>query len=147
MPALFYHLTRSLPDDLIRTLLTRALAQGWRVMVRGTDEVALARLDTRLWVEPADSFLPHGREGDHPVLIGMGAATNGAQGVILVDGAVATADEAKGLQRLWVVFDGGDAAAVAGARELWKGLTGAGVDAEYWSEETGKWVKTAERKG
>ena len=147
MSALFYHLTRSTQEDLIRTLLTRALAQGWRVMVRGTDEVALDRLDTRLWTVPEDSFVPHGRVGDHPVLIGMGAATNGAQGVILVDGAVAEAEEALALQRLWVVFDGGDEAAVAGARSLWKGLTGDGVDAEYWSEDTGKWVKTAEKKG
>ena len=147
MPALFYHLTRSTQEDLIRTLLTRALVQGWRVMVRGTDEVALDRLDTRLWTVPDDSFLPHGRVGDHPVLIGMGAATNAARGMILVDGAVASVDEAKGLERLWVVFDGGDDAAVAGARTLWKGLTGDGVDAEYWSEDTGKWVKTAEKKG
>lgn len=147
MPALFYHLTRSTQEDLIRTLLTRALAQGWRVMVRGTDEVALDRLDTRLWTVPEDSFVPHGRVGDHPVLIGMGAATNGAQGVILVDGAVAEAEEALALQRLWVVFDGGDEAAVAGARSLWKALTADGVDAEYWSEDTGKWVKTAEKKG
>jgi DNA polymerase III subunit chi len=114
--------------------------------VRGTDEVALDRLDTRLWTVPEDSFLPHGRVGDHPVLIGIGAATNRAQGIILVDGAVATADEAKALQRLWVVFDGGDDAAVAGARALWKALTGDGVDAEYWSEESGKWVRTAEKK-
>jgi DNA polymerase III subunit chi len=150
MPALFYHLTRSTQEDLIRTILTRALAQGWRVMVRGTDDAALARLDTRLWTVPEDGFLPHGVAGgphdaDQPVLLGQGATVNAAQGVILIDGAVATADEAKALTRLWVVFDGADDAAVTQARGLWRGLTDAGVAAEYWSEDSGKWAKTAEK--
>jgi DNA polymerase III subunit chi len=148
MPALFYHLTRSTEADLIHTLLTRALAQGWRVMVRGTDEANLARLDTRLWTVPEDGFLPHGRAGgphdaDQPVLLGQGAAVNGATGIILIDGATATPDEATALQRLWVVFDGADDAAVSRARSLWKALTEAGVPAEYWSEDSGKWAKTA----
>jgi DNA polymerase III subunit chi len=45
-----------------------------------------------------------------------------------------------------VLFDGADEAAVQGARALWRQLTDAGVDAEYWSEDSGKWAKTAERK-
>ncbi len=151
MPALFYHLTRSTQDDLIHTLLTRARAQGWRVMVRGTDGAALARLDTRLWTVPEDGFLPHGLQGgahdtDQPVLLGQGAAVNAAQGVILIDAATATPDEALALQRLWVVFNGADDAAVTHARALWRSLTDGGVDAEYWSEDSGKWMKTAEKK-
>jgi DNA polymerase III subunit chi len=151
MPALFYHLTRSTPDDLIRTILTRARAQDWRVMVRGTDDAALARLDTRLWTTPEDSFLPHGLAGgphdaDQPVLLGQGAAVNAAQGVILIDGAVATPEEANALTRLWVVFNGADDAAVTHARSLWRTLSEGGVDAEYWSEDSGKWAKTAEKK-
>ncbi len=151
MPALFYHLTRSTQDDLIRTILTRARAQDWRVMVRGTDDAALARLDTRLWTVPEDSFLPHGLAGgphdaDQPVLLGQGAAVNAAQGVILIDGATASVDEALALTRLWVVFDGADDAALAEARNQWRSLTTGGVPAEYWSEDSGKWAKTAEKK-
>jgi DNA polymerase III subunit chi len=151
MPALFYHLTRSTEESLIRMLITRAMAQGWRIMLRGTDAAALQRLDTVLWTEPKDSFLPHGMDGgpqdaDQPVLLGMGAAANSPQGVILTGGAVATVDEAKRLQRLWVLFDGADDAAVRGARGLWRQLTDGGVDAEYWSEDSGKWAKTAEKK-
>ncbi len=152
MPALFYHLTRSAEDDLIRTLLTRALAQGWRVMVRGTDDATLARLDTRLWAVPEDGFLPHGLAGgahdaDQPVLLGQGDAVNAAEGIILTDGATATVDEARSLSRLWVVFNGADDAAVTQARTLWRTLTDAGVPAEYWSEDSGKWAKTAEKQG
>jgi DNA polymerase III subunit chi len=151
MPALFYHLTRSTDEDLIRILVGRAMGQGWRVMLRGTDDAALARLDARLWTHPPESFLPHGMEGglhdaDQPLLIGKGAAANAAHGVILTGGALADAAEAKRLERLWVLFDGADDAAVSGARGLWKQLTEAGVDAEYWSEDSGKWAKTAEKK-
>lgn len=151
MPALFYHLTRSTEEDLIRLLITRAMAQGWRVMLRGTDDAALRRIDARLWTEGEASFLPHGMEGgahdaDQPVLIGRGAAANAAQGVILTGGALSDAAEAKGLARLWVLFDGADEAAVSGARALWRQLTDDGTDAEYWSEDSGKWMKTAEKK-
>jgi DNA polymerase III subunit chi len=145
VPALFYHLTRSTQDDLIRTLLTRALAQGWRVMVRGTEEAALARLDTQLWTVPEDSFLPHGRTGDQPVLIGMGDAANGAQAVILVDGADLRPGEADALARIWVIFDGADEAAVAKARQQWSVWTQAGLSAQYWAEDSGKWQMKTER--
>ena len=151
MPALFYHLTRSTEEDLIRTLITRAREKGWRVMLRGTDDAALRRLDTRLWLEPEGSFLPHGMDGgphdaDQPVLLGKGPAANTAQGVILIAGAVADVAEALALQRLWVLFDGADDTAVIAARSLWRQLTEGGVDAEYWSEDSGKWAKTAEKK-
>jgi DNA polymerase III subunit chi len=151
MPALFYHLIRSTEEELVRMLIERSIKQGWRVMLRGTDDTALRRTDTRLWVEDGSSFLPHGMEGgphdaDQPVLIGKGKAANAAQGVILTGGAVADVDEAKGLERLWVLFDGADEAAVQGARALWRQLTDAGIDAEYWSEDSGKWVRTAEKK-
>lgn len=151
MPALFYHLTRSTEEDLIRTLLTRALGTGWRVMLRGTDEATLRRLDARLWSDPDDSFLPHALAGgphdaDQPVLLGQGPALNAAQGVILIGGALADVPEALSLQRLWVIFDGADDAALAQARALWRTLTAGGVDAEYWSEDSGKWTRTAEKK-
>lgn len=150
MPALFYHLTRSTDEALLRQILPRALAQDWRVFVRGTDPAALARLDAALWAEPADGFLPHGLAGGpqdarQPVLIGTGTPANGASAMVLVQGAVATAAEAAGLQRLWVVFDGADDAAVSGARALWRDLAAGGIGLEYWTETDGRWQKSAER--
>ena len=38
---MFYHLTRSSVDEAVSMLLPRALAQGWRVMLRAA-EAALA---------------------------------------------------------------------------------------------------------
>ncbi|MBU9696239.1 DNA polymerase III subunit chi [Rhodobacteraceae bacterium HSP-20] len=147
---MFYHLTRSSVEETLMTILPRALSQGWRVMLRGTDPAALDRLDARLWLAEDHPFLPHGLEGGphdahQPVLIGRGPITNGAQGLFLIDGAATTPDEARPLDRVWLLFDGGDGAQLADARAKWKSLTEAGLPAQYWSEESGRWEKKAER--
>ncbi|MGL6210578.1 MAG: DNA polymerase III subunit chi [Paracoccaceae bacterium] len=147
---MFYHLTRSGPAATLQVLLPRAMAAGWRVMIRGGDIAALEQLDQQLWLEPEDGFLPHGLQGgpydaDQPVLLGQGAAMNGAQAVVLIDGAEIAADEARGLERVWAIFDGADEDAVAQARGLWTRLVAGGVSAQYWSEETGRWEKKAEK--
>jgi DNA polymerase III subunit chi len=149
---MFYHLTRSTPAQTLLALVNRAVGQGWRVMVRGTEPGALERLDTQFWLEPDDGFLPHGLQGgpqdaDQPVLIGQGAAVNGAQALALIDGAEAMADELAAMQRIWVLFDGADEARLQAARVQWKALSTAGVAAQYWSEDSGRWEKKAETTG
>lgn len=148
--AVFYHLIHAGIDDTLRMILSRAVAQGWRVFLRGTDAKALARLDEHLWLGPEDGFMAHGLAGGahdaaQPVLLGQGAIGNAAQGLVLVDGADVSAEEAAPLERVWVLFDGADAAQVNGARGLWTRLTGAGMAAQYWSDEGGSWVKKTER--
>lgn len=147
---MFYHLTRSTPQETMATILPRALSAGWKVMLRGTDLEALKALDAALWLHPDDSFLPHGLAGgaqdaDQPILLGQGAIGNAAEGLMLVDGAETTPSEAAPLQRVWVLFDGADEAALAGARRLWTTLTSAGLAAQYWSEESGRWEKKTEK--
>ena len=147
---IFYHLTQSSAETTARTVLDRALGQGWRIMIRGKDEAALRRLDERLWLMPEDSFVPHGLQGgsqdaDQPVLLGMGAITNGAQALMLIDGAEADEGEVRSLERVWILFDGGNQEQLAKARGQWKRITDAGLAAQYWSEETGRWEKKAEK--
>ncbi len=147
---MFYHLTRSGPEEVLALILPRALAAGWRVMLRSPDAARRDRLDARLWLEPEEDFLPHGVEGgpfdaEQPVLIGQGAAVNGSQGVVLLDGAEPLAGE-EAMERLWVLFDGNDETALQAARGMWTRLTGLGMAAQYWSEETGRWVMKTERK-
>lgn len=147
--AMFYHLTRSSPAETLAALLPRARAQGWRVMIRSPNRAVLERLDTALWTDPPDSFLPHGIEGgpqdaDQPVLLGLGAAVNGAKGLFLLDGADVSVAEIQPMERVWLLFDGGDGAAVQAARVKWKTLTAVGIPAQYWSEESGRWQKKAD---
>jgi DNA polymerase-3 subunit chi len=147
---MFYHLIQSAPADTLAVNAPRALAQGWRVMVRGTDPAALDQLDAALWLKGGDeSFLPHGLEGgphdaDQPVLLGQGGPVNGAKVLALVDGAGATDAEILAMERVWVLFDGNDTGRLEAARAQWKAMTTAGHAAQYWSEESGRWEKKAE---
>lgn len=143
--AYFYHLTRHPLEVTLRSLLEKSLQAGWRVAVRGQDKARMAWLDDRLWL--GEGFLPHGlaggpRDADQPVLLTTGADV--ADCLMVIDGAEATAEECGTAERVCVLFDGNDDSAVEAARAQWKALTGAGVAAQYWSEESGRWEKKAE---
>jgi DNA polymerase-3 subunit chi len=147
----FYHLTRSAQDVALARLLQSALGRGWRVVVRGTDRGRLEWLDERLWLSPEDGFLPHGLEGgpydaDQPVLLtDSHTLPDGVVCLMAIEGAAVTAEEAAGVQRVCILFDGADAAAVDLARGQWRALTGAGLGAQYWAEQGGRWEKKQER--
>ena len=148
--AYFYHLTREPLDTALPQLLSRALAAGWRVVVKGPDAARMDWLDEKLWLGPEDDFMPHGRSGgphdaDQPVLLTTGeGAANDPVCVMTVDGAGIDAEDVQRLERVCVLFDGNDPEAVDVARAQWKALTGAGCSAQYWSEESGRWEKKAE---
>jgi DNA polymerase-3 subunit chi len=149
--AMFYHLTRAPVEATLPMLLTKSLEAGWRVLVRGRDAGLIERLDARLWVEPADGFLPHGVEGgphdaDQPVLLSVSgspatAAPNAPDCLITLDCAPLDVAEAQALARVCILFDAGDEAAMELARAQWRALTAAGVPAQYWSDNSGAWRK------
>lgn len=151
--AYFYHLTRSAADTTVQALLGKSLAAGWRVVVRGQSDAMLARLDDLLWLRPDDGFLPHGRAGgdddaEQSVLLTKTAEIpNKAACVISVEGAEVSAEDVQALERVCILFDGQDEAALNHARGQWKALTAAGCAAQYWSEESGKWKMMSESTG
>lgn len=147
--AYFYHLTRRPLEDTLTMLLGKSLQAGWRVAVRGPDAARLGWLDEKLWLGADEGFLPHGMAGgpydaDQPVLLTTGSAPNGATCVMSIDGAEVSAEEVAALDRVCVLFDGNDPAALDVARAQWKALKDAGAAAQYWSEESGRWEKKAE---
>lgn len=144
--ALFYHLTRSRAEQLLPVLIGKSLQAGWRVELRGTDPTRMQRLDDHLW--RGDGFLPHGLAGGahdprQPVLLTVAgqAAANTPSCLMALDGVQVDPAECADLERCCIIFDGGDQAATARARDQWKALTGAGLTAEYWSEESGRWER------
>lgn len=144
--ALFYHLTRSPAESLLPVLIGKSLAAGWQVEVRGTDATRMERLDLHLW--GGDGFLPHGLAGGphdarQPVLLTLAGqeAANSPACLMALDGAEVAPAECQTLERACIIFDGGDATATARARDQWRVLTSAGVAAEYWSEESGRWER------
>ncbi len=151
MPALFYQLTRSTLEQTAETILGRALKQGWRVTLRGSDAGVLSRLDAALWTGDEAGFLPHGLAGgphdaDQPVLLTTGPGLpNAPQALMAIGGAAVEPGEVAALSRVWILFDGVDPVSLAAARTQWRELTAAGASAQYWSEEGGGWEKKAER--
>ena len=51
------------------------------------------------------------------------------------------------MERACILFDGNDPAALDLARGQWKGLSEAGCEAQYWSEESGRWQMKAQTGG
>jgi DNA polymerase-3 subunit chi len=152
--AYFYHLTEQPLEVTLPVLIAKAREAGWVVELRGRDARQLDRLDELLWTGADDSFLPHGRAGGahdalQPVLLcseGQKAA-NTPSCVMAFDGAGVSAEECGALERVCILFDGQDQAAVQQARDQWRELTAAGVPAQYWAQEGGRWTKKAEAGG
>jgi DNA polymerase-3 subunit chi len=151
--AYFYHLTDSPLETALPMLVERALANGWRVVVRGVEPARLDWLDERLWLAPPDGFLPHGRAGgphdaDQPVLLTSGPdLPNGAACLMAVDGAALAEGDLAAVQRVCILFDGNDPAAVDRARGQWKEIVATGARAKYWAEADGRWSMKAESAG
>lgn len=144
--ALFYHLTGSPAESLLQVLIGKSLQAGWRVELRGTDRARMERLDQYLW--QGDGFLPHGMAGGphdarQPVLITLPsqAAANAPACLLALDGAEVAPAEVQALQRACIIFDGAHAPAVEQARAQWRALGAAGVTAEYWADEGGRWQR------
>jgi DNA polymerase-3 subunit chi len=146
---LFYHLQNRPLEQVLPALLEKSLERGWRVVVQGASDERIEALDAHLWTYREDSFLPHGTFRDsetaaQPILLTVKDDNpNGATVRFLIDGAAMPKDAAT-YQRLVLMFDGGDADAVAAARERWREVKAAGFDATYWQpDENGSWQRKA----
>src|SRR6188472_3198526 len=126
----FYHLERRTLEEVLPTLLEMSLKRGWRAAVQAASEERVEALDTLLWTYREESFLPHGTKRDgnpaqQPVYLTMLEENpNGATVRFLVDGA--EIPDLTAYARIVYMFEGRDAAAVARAREQWKGAKAAG---------------------
>ncbi len=144
----FYQLASRPLDAVLPRLLDKAVAAGFRTIVRSTDTILLARLDAALWTYDAASFLPHAVDGPfaavQPVLL---TATpddaNAADLIAIVDGAVP--GDLSPYRRALYIFDGGDHAALDRARGHWRALKARDdVTPIYWREgDDGRWEKAA----
>ena len=142
----FYQLASKPVDAVLPRLLEKAVAAGFRVVVRSRDGDQLARLDTALWSFDAASFIPHAIDGPdaarQPVLLTSGEeAPNGAKLAAVIDGRLP--GDLANFARILYLFDGADAEALALARRHWKALAGRDdVTPIYWREgEGGGWEK------
>lgn len=147
----FYHLERSNLEGALAKLLEKAVAGGYKSVVKAGSEERVEALNAALWTYEQGSFLPHGsaRDGngpDQPVWLTTGD-DNPATGddnpaaatvLFLTDGAETRA--IAGFERCLELFDGRDEAALARARAHWKEYKEAGHELTYWrQDEKGAW--------
>ncbi len=144
----FYHLERTPLDQVLPGLLEKSLARNWRVLISSPDHERIKWLDEWLWTWREDSFLPHGtadtpRAHLQPVLLSADVHNeNDAKIAILLDGA--DPDKFEGYERVILIFDGADEAAVQQARGLWKRSKAKGQTVLYWKQnESGVWKNMA----
>ena len=140
----FYHLTRTGPDAALPALLGRTLAAGARAVVRVRDAARVAALDTALWAATDPDWLPHGtaRTGHatlQPIWItDTDECPNGARYLFLLDETeTALAD----WERVFDLFNGNDANALAMARLRWTAAKAAGHTLTYWQQTDRGWAK------
>jgi DNA polymerase-3 subunit chi len=141
----FYHLTRTALEAALPRLLGRVLEGGGRAVVRVPDPARLAALDTALWLSDNPDWLPHGHAGTgdadlQPIWLTTGTDTpNGARFLFLTDGADTAGQE--GFARVFDLFDGNDADAVAAARLRWKAAKDLGLGPAYWRQTESGWTR------
>lgn len=143
----FYHIEQGSLDAAIAPLIEKCLDRKWRVVVVGHEET-VERLDRALWTWKDQSFIPHGRArsdaANQPVLLSTEAVpANGAKVAVLLDGSDADADQ---FERVMVVFDGGDEASRAKARQQFRTALDAGVPARYFQQDKAGWAEKTPAK-
>ncbi|MEL6212476.1 MAG: DNA polymerase III subunit chi [Pseudomonadota bacterium] len=147
---LFYHLERARLDAVLPDLLEKTLAKGWKALVRTREASEVKALDEMLWTWRDDSFLPHGA-GDpedasaarQPIWLTDGDDhPNAGNIVFFVNGARAPVEALAGFDRVVTIFNGRNDNDVADARDFWKAVKAAGLDATYWKQsDGGRWEK------
>ncbi|HEY8964198.1 MAG TPA: DNA polymerase III subunit chi [Alphaproteobacteria bacterium] len=143
----FYHLQRTSEDRAIPQIAHKAYQSGKRVIIKGTSDEQVEKLNGVLWTFSADIFLPHGSaedkfEAQQPVYLTAGNDNpNGAKIIITTPGC--TVENPGAFDLCCEMLDGKNDAQIAGARTRWKDYKDKGFDVSYWQETEKGWEKKA----
>ncbi|HQT45745.1 MAG: DNA polymerase III subunit chi [Acidocella sp. 20-63-7] len=137
----FYHLTRSDIADALPALLGRSLALGERSVVVCPDPARVAALDAALWRCASPDWLAHGTSATphpewQPVFLTTEDVNPAGAGFLFRIGGAQV--ELSAYRRVFDLFDGNNAQALAAARVRWREAKEAGHELTYWKQgETG----------
>jgi DNA polymerase-3 subunit chi len=141
----FYHLLTMPLERALPRLLELGLKAGFRIVVLAGSPERVEHLDAALWSYDDASFLPHGSRRDgrperQPIWLTESEENpNQADMLVLTDGAGST--RLAEYRRCLDLFDGSDEAALAAARERWRGAKEAGHALTYWQQTATGWAK------
>ncbi len=146
----FYHLQRQHQNDVMPSILSKALERGFRVVVKMPNEMELKKINDYLWTFRPDSFLAHGsaKEGNperQPVwLTCEDDIPNKANLLIIAQGTAPPPTLPEGIELCCEMIDGNSPESVKNAREHWKSYKSSGYEVTYWQQdERGAWNKKA----
>ena len=144
----FYHMEKSTLEQTLPTLLSKACAQGHKIIIKTQNTASSEALNGYLWTYTPDSFLPHGTSKDgfsqnQPIYITDNDENpNNANVLILIDGV--QDDNLESYDLCCEMLNGNDGESVQAARQRWKGYKEKGYDITYWQQdERGAWQKKA----
>lgn len=141
----FYHLERQSLEQVLPGLITKALENGRRVMIRTATEAQAETLSEHLWTHDPASFIPHGTLKDghsarQPVVL-TAAPENVNSSTMLVLTHGVQAGDLEAFTLCCIMLDGRDPAAVANARSQWTDYKSAGHAVTYWQQGEKGWQK------
>ena len=143
---LFYHLQRQSLEAVLPQLLEKTLERDWSAVIQLGEAGDISSIDEHLWTYRDDSFLPHACELDgdmsvQPIYLTCGNENpNNANVRFFVFGAEPV--DIDGYERIVILFDGQDKAAVSQSRHFWKNLKNKGANLTYWQQsDDGRWEK------
>lgn len=146
MDILFYHLTQSTLEDILPSLVERALVRFGKVTIQCVGKEKRDIIDTRLWVYADEAFIGHGTEDDQypnfqPVFLTTGQENpNDSKIRFLIEGAVCSNIDV--YQRLVVIFDGCNDEQLDLVRAQWKKYKMENHNLTYWQQtEDRGWEK------
>ncbi len=133
----FYHLTSSSIESALPQLAEKIWASGKMAVIVSDDRELLRQIDESLWTARAESFVPHGFEGDDPIVLADAPPGEARPFLLYADGKWRA--PAEGTERVFHFFD---AETVADAREVWRSLAAdEKTERHYWKQDGGKWVE------
>jgi DNA polymerase-3 subunit chi len=141
----FYHLERQGIEQVLPGLISKALENGHRIIVKTANDNDLQRLNEHLWTHNPNSFIPHGAKKDgnadrQPVwLTTEDENPNNADVLILAQGAESASHG--NFKLCCDMIDGRDPQAVTDARVRWKQYKDQGFAVTYWQQGEKGWEK------
>ncbi|BBL53536.1 DNA polymerase III subunit chi [Bartonella quintana] len=142
----FYHLMQSTLEDILPTLVERALAAFGRVTIQCVNKERRDAIDMHLWVYADEAFIGHGTECDQypnfqPVFLTTGQENpNDSKIRFLIEGAICSDIDA--YQRLVVIFDDNSDEQLNLVRAQWKKYKMENHNLIYWQQtEDHGWKK------
>jgi DNA polymerase-3 subunit chi len=141
----FYHLERTGQDQVLPGLISKALENGHRILVKTSGDKETERLNEHLWVYDPNSFMPHGtkKEGHaekQPVFLTANDENPNNADVLILTNGTESAMHAN-FKLCCEMLDGRNEDAVSAARARWKKYKDKGFAITYWQQGEKGWEK------